>query len=174
MTPNTIHFYKQKEVPYGVFGNFPFFEIEIDGVKWNSTEIYFQAKKFAGTEHEELVRAAETSKIAAEMGRDRSRPLRADWDSDIDVSTIPDWEQLAPLWEKFVGRPMRVKDYVMFVAVRAKFTQHILLQDLLLGTDNATLVEHTEKDSYWGDGGDGSGQNMLGKTLMILRELLSA
>lgn len=32
------------------------------------------------------------------------------------------------------------------------------------------LIEHTTKDNYWGDGGDGSGQNKLGKALMKLRE----
>ncbi|RKH09845.1 hypothetical protein D7V97_15425 [Corallococcus sp. CA053C] len=28
----------------------------------------------------------------------------------------------------------------------------------------------TENDDYWGDGGDGSGSNMLGRLLMELRE----
>ena len=28
----------------------------------------------------------------------------------------------------------------------------------------------SNRDSYWGDGGDGSGQNRLGKLLMKLRE----
>jgi len=35
---------------------------------------------------------------------------------------------------------------------------------------NAKIVEHTTNDSYWGDGGDGSGRNMLGKLLMETRE----
>jgi predicted NAD-dependent protein-ADP-ribosyltransferase YbiA (DUF1768 family) len=30
----------------------------------------------------------------------------------------------------------------------------------------------TENDSYWGDGGDGSGRNMLGQVLMRVREEL--
>ena len=34
-------------------------------------------------------------------------------------------------------------------------------RDTLLATGNARIVEHTERDSYWGDGGDGSGKNML-------------
>ena len=40
---------------------------------------------------------------------------------------------------------------------------------LLLSTGDAKLVEHTENDSYWGDGGDGSGRNMLGQILMQIR-----
>lgn len=58
----------------------------------------------------------------------------------------------------------------MRIAVYTKFTQHKDLKNILLSTGDATLIEHTNRDSYWGDGGDGSGQNWLGKTLMIVRE----
>jgi len=54
-----------------------------------------------------------------------------------------------------------------------KFTQHQELKKRLLATGTARLVEHTENDSYWGDGGDGSGKNMLGKILMDVRQRLS-
>jgi N-glycosidase YbiA len=33
----------------------------------------------------------------------------------------------------------------------------------------AQLVEHTANDSYWGDGGDGSGRNRLGALLEQVR-----
>lgn len=46
------------------------------------------------------------------------------------------------------------------------------LTRLLLATGDAKLVEHTEQDDYWGDGGDGSGKNMLGRILMEVREEL--
>ena len=82
------------------------------------------------------------------MGRDRKRPLRRDWES--------------------------VKEQIMLEAVRAKFTQHDDLKQTLLGTGNATLVEHTDNDSYWADGGDGSGKNRLGHILMQVREELRA
>lgn len=36
------------------------------------------------------------------------------------------------------------------------------------------LMEHTSRDSYWADGGDGSGVNMLGKILMRVRSRLKA
>lgn len=35
-------------------------------------------------------------------------------------------------------------------------------------------MEHTENDAFWGDGGDGSGHNMLGRLLMELRAELVA
>ncbi len=34
------------------------------------------------------------------------------------------------------------------------------------------IVEHTENDDYWGDGGNGSGKNMLGQVLMRIRSEL--
>ena len=58
----------------------------------------------------------------------------------------------------------------MKLALRAKFTQHQFLHDLLLSTGDRKLVEHTDKDSFWGDGGDGRGQNKLGHMLMELRQ----
>ena len=60
----------------------------------------------------------------------------------------------------------------MLEALQAKFTQHPELRDVLLATGDANLVEHTDNDAYWADGGDGSGKNMLGKLLMRVREQL--
>lgn len=50
--------------------------------------------------------------------------------------------------------------------------QHSDLTQLLLDTKDAKIIEHTENDDYWGDGGDGKGKNMLGKILMKVREEL--
>ncbi|HKY05293.1 MAG TPA: NADAR family protein, partial [Blastocatellia bacterium] len=65
-----------------------------------------------------------------------------------------------------------VKDEIMLKAVRAKFTQHKELAEILLDTRGALIVEHTGNDSYWGDGGHGRGKNMLGQILMRVREEL--
>jgi hypothetical protein len=56
--------------------------------------------------------------------------------------------------------------------LKAKFLQHPKLKANLLNTANATIVEHSANDSYWADGGDGSGKNMLGILLMRVREEL--
>jgi len=40
-----------------------------------------------------------------------------------------------------------------------------------IGVD-AQLIEHTENDDFWGDGGDGSGRNELGRILMAVRDAL--
>ena len=142
---NKILFYKING-PYGEFSNFSPHEIKLNGLKWPTTEHYFQAQKFADTEHEEIIRLAKSPMIAARMGRSRERPLRADWES--------------------------VKDDIMREAILAKFTQHQKLRSLLLATGEAELVEHTRNDSYWGDGGDRNGRNRLGELLMELRERL--
>ena len=60
------------------------------------------------------------------------------------------------------------RDRIMLQGLRAKFNQHPELVDLL-ATTNRRLVFHSEEDSYYGDGGDGSGQNMLGTLLEDLR-----
>jgi N-glycosidase YbiA len=42
----------------------------------------------------------------------------------------------------------------------------------LLETGDACIVEHTARDRYWADGGDGSGRNMLGRLLMRVHDEL--
>lgn len=139
---NIINFYRVSE-PYGKFSNFAKFPIKIDGETWPTSEHYFQAMKFLDDANRIEVRNAKTPAIAASLGRNRSKPLRKDWES--------------------------VKDNVMRQAVLAKFTQHEDLRKLLLSTGDAKLVEHTVNDTYWGDGGDGTGKNMLGRILMEVR-----
>lgn len=143
MVGEPIRFYQQNKA-YGYFSNFAAYPISLQGKTWPTTEHYFQAQKFAGTPHEELIRQAQTAREAAQMGRERNRPLRSDWE--------------------------QIKDEIMRVALYAKFTQHLDLQQKLLATGTAQIIEHTKNDSYWGDGGDGSGQNKLGQLLMQIRD----
>jgi ribA/ribD-fused uncharacterized protein len=140
-----IRFYSTGE-EYGCFSNFYRAPIRLLGKVWPTSEHFFQAQKFAGTEHEEEIRQARTPREAARLGRSRKYRLRPDWEA--------------------------VKDNVMREALVAKFTQHAELRESLLGTGDALLVEHTENDSYWGDGGDGSGRNRLGQLLMAVRDEL--
>lgn len=101
---------------------------------------------FADPKDREAIRKANTPMLAAQMGRDRKRRLRRDWE--------------------------RVKVGVMREAVEAKFRQHDELRALLLATGDAKLVEHIDHDAFWGDGGDGAGRNELGRILMAVREAL--
>ncbi len=131
---------------YGEFSNLASFPVEIDGELWPTVEHYYQAEKFTDKDYRESIRATEPVREAIQMGRSREFAMRADWKT--------------------------VKIEVMKRALTAKYTQHPDLKKLLLSTDSAILVEHTPKDSYWGDGGDGTGQNNLGKLLMELRHRL--
>ena len=76
---NRILFYRVNE-PYGEFSNFAPYPIELKGKVWPTSEHYFQAQKFAGTDYEEAIRLAETPMIAANMGRNRERMLRLGWE----------------------------------------------------------------------------------------------
>lgn len=58
-------------------------------------------------------------------------------------------------------------------ALMAKFTQNEKLGDELIATLDATLVDHSKKDSYWGDG-HANGLNRLGFLLMDVRTALRA
>ena len=98
-----------------------------------------------GTELEDKVRTAKNAWYAAKYGRELA-PLPDDWEE--------------------------VKVDVMYQVVLAKFTQHLGLRDLLLATGDAILIEHTRQDSFWADGGDGTGENWLGKILMVVRDEL--
>lgn len=137
-----IYFYRVNE-PFGEFSNFAAFPVHIDGSLWPTSEHYFQAQKFAAESYREVIRSTPSPMNAARLGRDRKHPLRSDWEG--------------------------VKDDVMYRVVKAKFEQHTELRSLLLFTGEARLIEHTENDRYWADGGDGRGKNMLGRILMRVR-----
>ena len=66
-----------------------------------------------------------------------------------------------------------VKIDIMKKALLAKFIQHEYLRKMLMGTKKRMLVERSPYDSFWGDGGDGSGQNWLGRLLMEIRDSIS-
>lgn len=140
-----IYFYRVND-EYGCFSNFSKHSFELDGKYWMTSEHYFQAQKFVGTESEEQVRLASTPMEAANMGRDRSNPLRRDWEE--------------------------VKDDIMRRAVLEKFKVNSDAKEILLSTGCEEIIEKTTKDYYWGCGEDGTGKNMLGKILMETRDIL--
>lgn len=133
---------------YAEFSNFSHHSITLKNKIWKTSEHYFQAQKFAGTYLESKVRNCKGASDAARMGRDKNNPLRSDWES--------------------------VKDNIMREAVLAKFSQNKNLEKLLLSTGDEQLIEHTEKDNYWADGGNGKGKNMLGIILMEVRQALQS
>jgi len=143
---------------YGFLSNFSYHSFRLGmpvrkpnpliNVFWRTSEHYFQAMKFQETnpEYSERIRLVHTPNEAVRLGRDRLVPIS------------PNWEQ--------------TKELVMKTAILAKFRQNLDIKRKLIETGDAILVEHRKADSYWGDGGDGSGKNRLGIALMWLRTVL--
>jgi N-glycosidase YbiA len=142
-----IYFYSTRD-EYGCFSNFSRHGFELDGLWWMTSEHYFQAQKFVTTDWAWFDKICEVKspKDAARMGRDRSHPLRSDWE--------------------------KVKDAIMQKAVLQKFQTHADIREILLATGDELLVENAPGDYYWGCGKDGSGKNKLGEILMAVREIL--
>ncbi|MCS7030605.1 MAG: NADAR family protein [Gloeomargarita sp. SKYG116] len=143
-----IYFYRVEE-PYGYLSNFSPHPIELDGHRWPTVEHYYQAQKFVGTPHADLVdkiRQLPTPLQAAQTGRNPQYQRRPDWD--------------------------QIKRAVMLKAVRCKFHSHPDLAQKLLATGDAELIENSPTDSYWGCGPDGRGCNHLGQILMQVRDEL--
>jgi N-glycosidase YbiA len=140
-----IYFYVPSD-EYGCFSNFSPHGFSDQGTYWPTVEHYFQAQKFVQPEHRDRILRARTAKEAKNIGRDRSLPIRADWES--------------------------IKREIMRFAVLRKFETHAQPRRILLSTVEEDLVENAPGDYYWGCGADGTGQNVLGKTLMEVRATL--
>lgn len=98
----------------------------------------------------------------------------------------------SPMIMKQLGRAVRGYDEARWAAVGfdevvkanfAKFSQNDRLKEMLLATGDAVIAEASPKDSKWGIGIDAKkasetdekswpGQNLLGKALMKVREIL--
>lgn len=145
---NQIFFWTQKD-KYGAFSNFTKSPFILDGREWPTVEHYYQAMKSPYLMEQEAIRSAKTAYQAKLMGRK---------------------VELGLMWEDS-------KYQVMKAGLMAKFTQHADLKELLLSTGDAEIYEDSPKDFIWGTGmrnGVGSGQNLLGKALMEVREELRA
>ena len=61
---------------------------------------------------------------------------------------------------------------IMLECNLAKYQQHENLRKRLLRTGNRPLVEH-RPDPVWGDNMDGTGKNLMGKTLELVRSAVA-
>ena len=150
-----VWFYK----PWGAYGqlsNFSSHAVFLDSRRWPSVEHYYQASKFAKQRHPhaqhiyDAIGTMALPEIAARQGRayERACPhlIRSDW--------------------------AVVKREVMLTALRAKFAAHEDCRECLLATGRELIVESSPNDYFWGCGYDRTGNNVLGKLLMVVREEL--
>lgn len=142
--PAEIKFYKRQD-PYYEFSNFAAYPIEVEGEKYPTNEHYYQASKFKDAVLHKQVQASDGPGKAFKIGRNPGNKgkIRSDWDD------------------------FRLE--VMTTAIRAKFSQHDDLRQMLLATGDATIIEDSPVDRYWGVGSDGGGKNKLGIIIMQVR-----
>jgi len=147
-----VRFYRANEKPYGAFSNLYKREIIFEGEAFETAEHAYQAGKPRKPEVRQWLMAAPSPSLLA---------MAAHGLYVWDVS--PEWSK-----NKF-DRMKRV--------LRAKYTQHDDLRELLLSTRDARLVESATVNNavnrLWGEV-NGVGQNKLGVFLMEIREELSA
>lgn len=147
-----IRFYRASEKPYGAFSNL------------HRREIAFEGETFATSEHAYQAGKARKSQVKKWLMDAPSPSLLA-----MAAHGLYYWD-VAPGWSKTKYDRMRL-------VLRAKFTQHNDLRELLLSTADARLVESTTTDNavnrLWGEV-NGEGKNLLGVMLMELRAELVA
>ncbi|QUM75468.1 GTP cyclohydrolase II [Moritella sp. 24] len=141
-----IQFYEPND-DFGFLSNFALAPINIAGVKWPSSEHFYQAQKFSDPQLQDVIRNAPTPDEAFRLSREYAQFIKLDW--------------------------LDERDNVMRDIVLEKFSQNPSYAYQLVATGEQILTEHSHKDAYWGDGGDGSGRNELGKILMAVRNDLA-
>lgn len=138
-----IKFYKEYgDLGYlATYSNHGFIE---KGIYYQTSEHYYQSKKFINKSIVSKILLAPTPKIASEIGRDRNNKLRNNW--------------------------RLIKNDVMYNAVFYKFFSNEELREKLLATGNEEIIEETVKENYWGCGPNKDGKNNYGKILELVRE----
>jgi len=138
-----ITFWRPNE-KYGCFSNFSDHSIVMNGKRYKSCEHYYQCMKAINDEDHERVRVASSAKMCKKIAHE--------------VDLRPDWEDL--------------KFDIMVDALRAKAERYEFIKEKLIKTGDEDLGESSPKDYIWGLGEDGTGQNLLGKAWMTVREEL--
>lgn len=142
-----IGFYRASEKPYGAFSNLFKREIEFEGERFATSEHAYQAGKARKKAVRDWILSAPTPSLVAMAAHGLYT-----WDIKSD-------------WSKM--KVDRMRD-----VLRAKFTQHEDLRELLLSTGEARLVEVGRVDNIvnrtWGEV-NGKGKNLLGNLLMEIR-----
>lgn len=150
-TNRQVFFY---EPEFYVLSNFSAFAIDWEGHRFSTSEHAYQWDRFQGRElgidaaHVgEMIRTAPSAHLAFSIAQQNKALQRSDWNS-IKVSR-------------------------MRQILNAKVKQHEYVRRKLMETGRRELVEDAWRDSFWGSGADGRGENHLGKLWMEIRSSLS-
>jgi len=142
--------FTKKDPKYGCFSNFYNCTVTFEGITYKNSEAAWQAQKVENKEERKTFADLDPSK-AKSLGR--RVKLRSDWED--------------------------VKYGLMAKVLYCKFSQHPELQNILLETGDNYIEENTTgwHDNVWGNCHCPKcqkikGQNLLGKALMDVREVL--
>jgi ribA/ribD-fused uncharacterized protein len=152
-----IYFWKHDEIPYGVFCNWSPHSIQIDEITFATAEhalMFGKAILFKDEEASKKLITSKDPKEAKSIGR-----------------TVKDFDE--QIWDQH-------KFTIMCKVLLAKVNQHKIIKDLLLTTQDATIVEASPLDDIWGIGlgakkaalvgpSKWKGQNLLGKAWEYVR-----
>lgn len=145
-----VSFHDVHDPAYGVLSPLSPHPLVVRHVQYPSLHHYFLSERFSG------------SAVAQELATAASV-----WAMDRLVKTAEESGSQRGDWSK-------VKIDVMMLGSYFKFKQNEGPRRVLLDTQDATLVFHSPTDDFWGDGGDGTGKNVLGVITMAVRSRLAA
>ena len=166
----------------------PNFDFSFDGVVWLDTEIAFQYHRWIRNVPDESPEIKAARLEFAEHIRNAPTPAKAWFLANFVKhrkfdgvaycnAPFPGFVEYAKLVMASYNRGVRRPDFdgdadyqLMLELNECKYLQNDYLMARLKATGDATLVEHTARDRRWGDGGDGTGTNWMGKVLMHVRD----
>ena len=150
-TEHAVYFYEQDFYP---LSNFSSFSLLWEGIRFPTSEHAYHWEKFypgtrdgSGKWVRDEILDATSAHEAFKLAEGWSGLRRIDWD--------------------------KRKVSVMRNILRAKAAQHEYVRRKLLATGARTLVENSWRDSFWGWGPQGDGENWLGRLWMEIRSELA-
>ncbi|KJA29704.1 hypothetical protein HYPSUDRAFT_196051 [Hypholoma sublateritium FD-334 SS-4] len=145
-SPPAVRF--DQDSPYAVFMNHSPHRVVYRSITYPTAAHLFEAMKFIDNHPDiaENIRACPDVNALYSLASQYTSSVRPDW----------------------VYTHLQYMDDVLLL----KFRQHADLRMKLLGTGDARIIYADPNDAFWGSGSDETGQNLLGKALVTVREKL--
>lgn len=140
-----IFFYERE---YYFLSNFSSFGVDWDDGFYMTSEHVYQTEKFSDEIIREKIRNAKSAYEAKQIAKANKNLCSKDWNV--------------------------IKVGVMKKILLAKVSQHEYIQQKLLDSGDAVLIEDSPSDSFWGWGQNKDGENWLGRLWMEIRRELQS
>lgn len=139
-----IHFNSYSKGWEKSLSNFSPDPVEFEGRWWETAEHAYQASKTIVAKERDLIQSCHSPNKARQQGK--TVTLRDNWNT--------------------------IKLGIMRKIIKSKINNNLQLRRSLIDSGDTILVHEAPWDSFWGDGRDGKGHNMLGLLYMELRSKL--